>query len=152
MIKNLIEREIDISAPTTRVWAVLTDPQFLGNWFGNGDPVDLDLRPGGMLVFDHGVHGALPARIYAVEPQRLLSFRWSQGVGSGEDPRPDNSTLVEITLTSDNGDTRLQYRETGFAHLPSLPQDHLATRYEQNSTGLPRKLEQLKDNAEQRPS
>lgn len=147
MVSNTIEREIHISGPVEQVWERLTDARFLGEWFGNGEPVQLDLRPGGLLLFDHGVHGALPARIDTVEPPGKLSYRWSQGVAAGEEPGPDNATLVEITLTADGGGTVARFRETGFANLP-LPEAHLRTRYEQNSTGLPAKLEQLKQSVE----
>ena len=85
MVPDLIERTIVIQAPVTRVWSVLTEPAFLGRWFGSGEPVGIDLRPGGLLVFDHGVHGVIPARIETVEPPRVLSWRWSQGA-AGEEP------------------------------------------------------------------
>jgi uncharacterized protein YndB with AHSA1/START domain len=148
MVSNTIEQEIHISAPVEQVWERLTDAAFLGEWFGNGEPVQLDLRVGGLLLFDHGVHGALPARIALVERPGKLSYRWSQGVTAGEEPGPDNATLVEITLVDDGDGTLARFRETGFATLP-MPEAHLRTRYEQNSTGLPAKLEQLKRSAEQ---
>lgn len=73
---------------------VLTEPVFPGRWFGSGEPVKIDLRPGGLLVFDHGVHGVIPARIATVEPPHLFSWRWSQGA-AGEEPDDTNATLVE---------------------------------------------------------
>src|SRR5262245_56920014 len=134
MVANTIEREIQVAAPAERVWSVLTDTDFLGGWFGRGKPVDLDLRPGGLLLFDHGVHGALPCRIQAVESPRLLSLRWSQSLEAGSEPTDDNSTLVEITLQSDGDGTRVRFLESGFAQV-KLPEDHLSIRYEQNSGG-----------------
>ncbi|MEY9872156.1 uncharacterized protein YndB with AHSA1/START domain [Streptacidiphilus sp. MAP12-33] len=149
MIPDLIERTIVIQAPVTRVWSVLTEPAFLGRWFGSGEAVGIDLRPGGLLVFDHGVHGVLPARIETVEPPRALSWRWSQGA-AGVEPDATNSTLVEFTLTEGetSGSTRLTMVESGFARL-ALPDEAAAERHLANSVNWPGKLDELRTGCEQ---
>ncbi|KOV58776.1 SRPBCC domain-containing protein [Streptomyces sp. MMG1121] len=149
MIPNTIERAILINGSRERVWSVLTEPAFLGRWFGNGEPVKIDLRPGGLLVFDHGIHGVIPARIQTVEPPHVLSWRWSQGA-AGEEPDEANATLVEFTLTEDDstGGTRLTMVESGFAHL-GLPTDEATDRHRANSQNWPGKLDQLRADCEQ---
>lgn len=149
MIPNTIERAILINASRERVWSVLSEPAFLGRWFGNGEPVKIDLRPGGLLVFDHGIHGAIPARIQTVEPPRLLSWRWSQGA-AGEEPDGSNATLVEFTLTEDDSTegTWLTMIESGFAHLGLLTEE-AADRHRANSQNWPGKLDQLRADCEQ---
>ncbi|MEH0573306.1 MULTISPECIES: SRPBCC domain-containing protein [Streptomyces] len=149
MIPNTIERAILINASRERVWSVLTEPAFLGRWFGNGEPVKIDLRPGGLLAFDHGIHGVIPARIQTVEPPRVLSWRWSQGA-AGEEPDESNATLVEFTLTEDDstGGTRLTMVESGFAHL-GLPTGEATDRHRANSQNWPGKLDQLRADCEQ---
>lgn len=94
----------------------------------DGEPVEIDLRPGGLLVFDHGVHGVIPARVETVEPPRVLSWRCPQGA-AGEEPDDSNATLVEFTLTRDDstGGSRLTLVESGFARL-GLPADEAADR------------------------
>jgi hypothetical protein len=60
MATDRIEREIFINASQERVWAVLTEAEHLAGWFG--DCAEVDLRPGGKLVFgwkQHGDHHAL---------------------------------------------------------------------------------------------
>ncbi|MGW2572154.1 SRPBCC domain-containing protein [Streptomyces sp. NPDC001537] len=148
MIPDMIERSIVIGASRERVWTVLTEPAFLGRWFGNGEPVKVDLRLGGLLVFDHGVHGVIPARVEAVEPPRRLSWRWSQGA-AGEEPDDTNATLVEFTLTEDESSagTRLTMVESGFARL-GLPADEAALRHRANSNNWPGKLDQLRADCE----
>jgi uncharacterized protein YndB with AHSA1/START domain len=148
VIPDLIERSIVIGASRERVWTVLTEPAFLGRWFGNGEPVKVDLRLGGLLVFDHGVHGVIPARVEAVEPPRRLSWRWSQGA-AGEEPDDTNATLVEFTLTEDESSagTRLTMVESGFARL-GLPADEAALRHRANSNNWPGKLDQLRADCE----
>ncbi|MDX2938690.1 SRPBCC domain-containing protein [Streptomyces ipomoeae] len=143
MLSNTIERAIVINAPVERVWTVLTEPAFLGRWFGNGEPVKIELRPGGLLLFDHGVHGTIPARVETVEPPHAFSWRWSQGA-AGEEPTGSNATLVTFTLTADEttGGTRLTMVESGFARL-GLPTDEAAARHRANSQNWPGKLDQL---------
>jgi len=149
MIPDTIERSILIDASVERVWTVLTEPAFLGRWFGNGEPVKIDPCPGGLLVFDHGVHGVIPARLETVEPPRRLSWRWSQGA-AGEEPDDSNATLVEFTLTEDESSagTRLTMVESGFARL-GLPGDEAAVRHRANSGNWPAKLDQLCAECEQ---
>ncbi|WP_380281122.1 SRPBCC domain-containing protein [Kitasatospora purpeofusca] len=142
MVADSIEREITIAAPRERVWEVLTQAEFLGIWFGTGAPAHIDLRPGGRMLLDHGVHGALPALIERVDPPSVFAFRWSQGA-AGEEPTGGNSTLVTFTLATEPGDhTRLRMVESGFASL-TLPHETARTRSRQNGTGWTRKLTDL---------
>lgn len=139
--RDTIEREIQIDAPAERVWRVLTEAEFLGSWFGSGEPAEIELRPGGRLLFDHGAHGALVARIERVEPPHLLSFRWSQG-DPGEEPVANRATLVELRLTPVGGGTRLRVLESGFAGL-AIARPAVHRRREQNDRGWAVKLHEL---------
>ncbi|MFJ8623404.1 SRPBCC domain-containing protein [Kitasatospora sp. NPDC093550] len=152
MIPDTIERTVLINAPRERVWSVLTEPAFLGRWFGSGQPVEIDLRPGGLVVFDHGVHGTIPARLQTVEPPQVLSWRWSQGA-AGQEPDDANATLVEFTLTADGstGATLLTLVESGFARL-GLPADEAADRHRANTRNWPGKLDRLCADCEQIPA
>jgi len=143
MTVDSIDLNITIDAPIEQVWTVLTQSQFLGAWFGNGAPASVDLRPGGLILFDHGVHGSLPARIERVEPPNLLSYRWSQGK-AGEEPRDGNATLVELTLRQEGSGTRLRVVESGFNSL-SLPSGDIAERLTQNSLNWPGKLDFVRE-------
>jgi uncharacterized protein YndB with AHSA1/START domain len=149
MVSDSIEREIVIAAPVERVWEVLTQAEFLGVWFGTGGAAEIDLRPGGRMVFDHGVHGTLPARIERVERPRVFSYRWSQGA-AGEEPDEGNATLVEFTLSPDGEGTRLRMAESGFAEL-AMPEEDRRARHEQNGAGWTRKLAELQQHTEQLP-
>ena len=129
-----IEREISIAAPVETVWEVLTDPAHVGTWFGTGKPAEVALRPGGVMVLDHGEHGAYRTRIVEVDQPRALSYRWASaypGVLADE----HNSTLVEFTLTPEGGGTRLRVVESGFSRL-SIPPERVADAgYESHSEG-----------------
>jgi uncharacterized protein YndB with AHSA1/START domain len=114
MVPERLEREILIEAPLEVVWAVVTEPEHINGWFG--DSAEVDLRPGGRLVFgweeqDHTVRG----RVERVDPPRFFSFRWLRG--SGTEVREDDSTLVEFSLSTVGDATRLAVVESGFREL-----------------------------------
>jgi uncharacterized protein YndB with AHSA1/START domain len=79
MPEDRIERDIAIAATPAQVWAALTEAGAVSAWLGGGKPAQVELRPGGAIVVDHGAHGSLLARFERVEAPRYLSFRWSQG-------------------------------------------------------------------------
>lgn len=114
---NVIERRLELTAPPERVWAALTDPVEIAQWFG--DSAELDLRPGGHGYFGWTTHGRFAARVETVEPPSRLAWRWMHAPGADFDEAA--STLVEWVLTPrDGGGTILEVRESGFkteAHL-----------------------------------
>lgn len=122
MVSDRIEQDVYISAPAARVWQVVTEPTHVGMWFGNGEPAEIDLRPGGRIVFDHGEHGKLPAVIEEVEEPRYLSFRWAADDTGGREPAAGNATLVEFTLEPEGDGTRLRVVESGFAKVVAEPE------------------------------
>lgn len=134
MKPDRIEREIVIAAPIERVWQVVTAPEHVGVWFGQGRPADIDLRPGGTMVLDHGEHGVFPTRIVTVEKPHRFSYRWASGF-PGAPATEDNSTLVEFTLTAEGDKTRLVVIESGFASL-EIPVEREATAsYDSHQAG-----------------
>jgi uncharacterized protein YndB with AHSA1/START domain len=158
MTSDRIEREITIAAPIERVWAVLTEAEHIGVWFGQGAPTEVDLRPGGIMVLDHGEYGTFPTRIEKVDPPHYFAYRWASAY-PGEKTTEVNSTLVEFTLTPD-GDgtrlsltadgTRLSLTESGFSSLVIPPAREATASYESRSAGwtdvlqaLVRRVEQL---------
>jgi uncharacterized protein YndB with AHSA1/START domain len=149
MSEDRIEREITIEAPVERVWAVLTEPEHVGIWFGPGTATPVDLRPGGIQILDHGEYGTFPTRIEKVDPPYFLSYRWASAY-PGVEATEDNATLVEFTLTPDGERTRLRLVESGFASL-QIPTDRqpFASR-ESHSQGWPEVLDKLRQHAEQR--
>jgi uncharacterized protein YndB with AHSA1/START domain len=147
MSKDRIEREITISAPVQRVWAVLTEPQHVGAWFGQGEPIPIDLRPGGIMQLDHGEYGKFPTRIEKVDPPHYFAYRWASAY-PGQVADDDNSTLVEFFLQEDGDGTRLRLVESGFEALV-IPADREPTAgYESHSGGWTEMVAKAKDYAE----
>ncbi|MFJ9414209.1 SRPBCC family protein [Streptomyces sp. NPDC101227] len=145
--KDRIEREITIAAPVERVWAVLTEPEHVGSWFGQGEPTPVDLRPGGIMHLDHGEYGQFPTVIVKVEPPHHFSYRWASA-HPGDVATERNSTLVEFTLTPEGEGTRLRVVESGFAGL-HIPEERTKTAsYESHSEGWSGQVKNIKQYAE----
>jgi len=119
MAADRVEREVLIEAPIEVVWAVITEPEHVKQWFA--DEAEIELRPGGRgeLTFAEKATKkpiAVPIRIEAVEPPRRLAYRWM--LPAGEEPRPGNSILVEFILAQEGENTRLQVVESGLQRMP----------------------------------
>ena len=119
MATEQIEYEVLVDAPAEIVWEVLTEPEHLA-WFG-GANADVDLRPGGTIIFHWQEHGHFLAIVSAVEHPRRVVFRWALVPDAA--PAPGNSTEVEFTLAAEGGGTRLRVVESGFAALSGSDAD-----------------------------
>jgi uncharacterized protein YndB with AHSA1/START domain len=131
MVPEQIERETVIAAPVERVWAVLTEAEHIGQWFGDAG-AEIDLRPGGLLTMRWEEYGTFLARVERVEPHSLFSYRWARP--ADEEPRAGNSTLVEFTLSPEGDRTRLRVVESGFRSLEA-PDDEKETFAAENVEG-----------------
>ena len=140
-----IEREIVIDAPPQRVWAMLTQPEHIGTWFGDAG-AEVDLRPGGALVLRWQEFGTVHSTIERLEPPRYLAWRWAST--PDQTPRDDNSTLVEFSLTPEGDGTRLRVVESGFHNLAMSPEQQ-AKRIAENRQGWLEELTELQTYAQQ---
>ncbi|MDM7487919.1 MULTISPECIES: SRPBCC family protein [Rhodococcus] len=110
-----ITRTIDIAAPATKVWAALTEPELIAQWFG--DRIEFDATPGGTGAFGWTGHDDGPFRVLIehVDEPKTLVYRWARD--ANVDPVPGNSTVVRFDLAEIEGGTRLTLVETGFEEL-----------------------------------
>ena len=138
-----ITRSIDIQAPVARVWAALTEPQLIAQWFG--DEAELDATAGGTGEFGWSTHSIGPYRVLVehVDEPKTLVYRWARE--SGVDPVPGNSTVVRFDLAEIAGGTRLTVLETGFEELPEP-----RAAFESNSQGWVAELADLVEFVESR--
>ncbi len=72
--------ERQIPRPPEKVWAALTVPERIADWFGS--PVEIDLRVGGKyrVLFPHGRDDVTDATITACDPPRLLEMEWGDAI------------------------------------------------------------------------
>ncbi len=101
-----VRREIVLEDPVEEVWAALTEPERLEEWFAND--VELDVRPGGEGVFRWGDGDERRAIVEEVEPERYLSLRF------------EDDGLVELELEQAGGATRLFVTESSPQFGPAL--------------------------------
>ena len=77
MVPEQIEREVLIAAPIERVWAVVTQPEHVGTWFGDAG-AEIDLRPGGkfhtVMEGPNGEKHDNNGCVLAVVPETFLLF------------------------------------------------------------------------------
>jgi uncharacterized protein YndB with AHSA1/START domain len=139
MVPDRIERDIMIAAPIERVWAVITEPEHVGRWFGDAG-AKIDLRPGGEFRCSWEKYGSALGVVVKVEPPTFFSYRWARPLGSSVGP--DNSTLVEFTLTPEGKGTRLRVVESGFRDL-NLSDEDRAKYAGENYEGWGKELEEL---------
>ena len=70
-----ITRSIDIKAPADKVWAALTKPELIAEWFG--DSAEFDPKPGGTGLFGWEKHGTVRVLIEQVDEPNTLVYRWA---------------------------------------------------------------------------
>lgn len=90
-----------LRAPIEKVWAALTVPERLADWFAQAT---VDLRVGGTLSLDWGGENRGDMRITVCEPPR--SFAWVWGLGGSD-------TLVRFDLAPAAGGTEVTLSHTG---------------------------------------
>ncbi|MBB4929226.1 uncharacterized protein YndB with AHSA1/START domain [Lipingzhangella halophila] len=151
MAEDRIERDIFVAAPVERVWDVLTEAEHIAGWFGDSARVDT-LEPGGTIWLGWAEYGEYPAVIDRVEPPRAFAFRWTADANDhpgavSEHPREGNSTLVEFTLSTEAGGTRLSVVESGFTTL-GVPAEQQEQARKQNIEGWDIELDELREYAE----
>jgi uncharacterized protein YndB with AHSA1/START domain len=129
------------------VWALITEAEHLGRWFGDAG-AEIDLQPGGAMLVRWSEYGASHARVVAVEPHTRFSYRWAPFKDpGGEEPVDGNSTLVEFTLQPDGDGTRLRVVESGFSTLDTSEQQR-AENHKGNTEGWQLETEELRRYAE----
>ena len=95
MIDFGIERDVEIEAPIDVVWRTITEPDQIKRWFA--DRVELELKPGGMGYLAFGQNKGTAIVVQTVDEPSRFSFWWNRP--QDDDPTPENSVLVEFTLS-----------------------------------------------------
>ena len=106
---NIIRREFTIDADAATVFAFFTDPQRLIRWMGVS--AQLDPRPGGIFLVDVNPGWVARGEFKEVVPVTRLAYTWGYE-GDGHYVTP-GSSLVEIDLIPNNGNTLVRFTHTG---------------------------------------
>ncbi|MGH7685762.1 MAG: SRPBCC family protein [Candidatus Dormibacteria bacterium] len=108
---DVIEVTVHIAAPRETVFAYFTDPSRYLEWMGSD--ATLDPVPGG--AYRVHMRDGVEARgeFVALEPPHRVEFTWGW---AGDNEVPPGSSRVVVTLTVEDGGTRVVLRHHG---LPS---------------------------------
>jgi len=135
---HLIRRTIQLAVPRERVWAALTEPELLIQWFGEGFEVtSFEVGGTGRIIYED--FGDFPFEITEIAPQETLAFRWS---GIPADELDEYSTVVTFSLTGDESSSELTVVESGFESIPGGTR-YRRDRLEQNREGWDVELDEL---------
>lgn len=120
-VLDRIERQIEITAPASRVWALVSEP---GWWINDSQIIGHRIERRGEVDIVHDpVHGEFAIQTVALDEPRYAAFRWLA------DPAvPDTaSTLVEFWIEeAAAGTVTLRVVESGFASLPGTAEERRA--------------------------
>jgi uncharacterized protein YndB with AHSA1/START domain len=107
---DALEVSVHIAAQPETVFPYFVDPARYREWMGRS--VALDAVPGG--IYRVGMRDGVEAvgEFVEVDPPRRLVFTWGW---TGRFAVPPGSTRVEVTLTAENGGTRVVLRHDGLA-------------------------------------
>lgn len=144
-MSDRIEKQVQLSAPLSRVWRALTKASEFGQWFRvklEGEfAVGRTVR--GRVTYPGYEHLTFEAAVERMDKERLFSFRWHP---YAVDPKVDYSaeptTLVEFRLEEAEGGTRLTIVESGFDKIPAARRE-VAVRM--NAEGWQAQLENIRN-------
>jgi glutathione S-transferase len=115
---RFVTSEITIHAPASKIFAALTDPAQLPQWWGEEggyqvERMEADLRAGGRWrVTGRGSDGkefSVEGVYRAVDPPHVLEYTWNYSWDSNA-----SETVVRIDLTERNGSTLVRVKHSGF--------------------------------------
>lgn len=122
MTNSRIEKQIELSAPVSRVWRALTDFREFGEWF----LVRLTgpFKPGettrGQITHPSYEHVTMEVVVQAMDPEHYFSFTWHPyAVDPKVDYSEDTPTLVEFKLEATANGTLLLETESSFENIPA---------------------------------
>ena len=133
-----VRRTVTIAAAPDKVWAAVTRPELISQWFGNTAQLDrLEVGAEGEFGFDG--YGRFPIRVEELDAPRAIAYRWGNENATPTD-LDAHSTVFRFTLEPLDGGsaTRLTVVESGFDHLVDP-----AAAMESNRGGWDSELDEL---------
>jgi len=144
MAPLVVTRTLHINAHRSAVWAALTEPHLIAEWFSDLATIDLRVGGAGSLTWDRW--GRRNLVVAEIDEPSVFAFRWPHGVDL--DPATAPATLVRFTLEDADGGTRLTVVETGWEVFG----DEAAAFSVENAGGWVEELDELQSFLEKQDS
>jgi len=113
----VVSKSIEISAPATRVWQALTNPEIIKEYLFGTETIT-DWKPGSEVIFQGEYQGHKyrdKGLVVENDLNKVLSYRYWSGF-SGLEDKPENYSLVTYSLDDQGNGTRLTWTQQGFAN------------------------------------
>jgi uncharacterized protein YndB with AHSA1/START domain len=107
-----IERELFVEAAPEIVFAVVSKPEHVKQWWS--DEARYEPSPGSTGEISFG-DNAVALTVIEAKPPRTFTFRWTHPAGTP--PVAGNSLLVTFDLTPSGDGTLIRMTETGFREM-----------------------------------
>jgi len=118
MAKELIvEKEIKIKAPVSKIWDILTKPEWTKQYMFGCEPVT-DWKPGGAILWRGSSNGIVYVKgnIVKIKPTELLQYTTFNA--NSELPNiPSNYLTVTLKLAEEDGYTKLTASDGDFSSV-----------------------------------
>jgi uncharacterized protein YndB with AHSA1/START domain len=143
----VVRESIEINAPATRVWTVLTDPEYTKQYMFNCEAIS-DWQPGSSLIWRGATNGVVyvTGHIEKIEPAKLLQYTTFDPNSPDLEDIPSNYTSVTEELSESDGRTRLNVTQGDFAGIAEGEK-----RFEDAHSGWAGVLQKIKEIAESLP-
>ena len=114
--ENMIEKQIEIKAPITKVWNALTDSQLFGQWFkANVQTPFASGKISTAINTSKGFEMKMEFHVKEIKPQSYFSYAWTPfPMDRTFDYSKEEPTLVEFFLEETKSGTLLKVKESGF--------------------------------------
>ena len=115
--ENIVHKSLEIAAPTTAVWAALTDARLLSRWMLDSEiNVKTTWEIGCPILFWGDLHDLAfvnKGTILKVEPARLLEYSFWSSLTEVPD-EPEYYSLVTYRLSEAGSTTQLDFTQSNF--------------------------------------
>ena len=119
MSEMIVHDSIQIDALPSRIWPLLTKPEYTRRYMFGCDAVS-DWQAGSPLVWQGAQDGKVYVKgtIVEIDPERLLQYTtFSPDAFDHYEDRPENYTTVTMQLTPADGATRLSVSQGDFSRI-----------------------------------
>jgi uncharacterized protein YndB with AHSA1/START domain len=143
IMNDLIEKQIELKTPLSRVWHALTDHQEFGEWFRVkiDGPFVVGEVSRGHITYPGYEHLKWEATVQKMEPEKLFAFTWHPyAIDPTVDYTAEPTTLVEFRLEPTADGTLLRVTESGFS---KIPESRRLEAFRMNSEGWSEQLENI---------